>query len=163
MRLRTLWKTRLSIYLSIYLLVFRSVRLFLVSYLSIYLSIYLSKGHSKCCKPHPDFRFVTHLSLYKDFTGTEIRTEIWICFSRIFKKWKCVATRKLFGETCLYDTNCIWWWGSNSGDFGDVEYPFLPLLPDPLSRGLVLTVRMLSIGQMELFKSYSYFEWTVNI
>ena len=25
--------------------------------------------------------------------------------------------------------NCIWWWGSNSGDLGSVEYPFIAITP----------------------------------
>ena len=42
--------------------------------------------------------------------------------------------------------NCIWWWGSTTGDLGSVEYVSLPLLPGPLWLRVVVTVRVPYIG-----------------
>ena len=52
--------------------------------------------------------------------------------------------------------NCIWWWDSSSRTSGSVEYPFMPLLPGPLWPRVVVLVKVLSTGQIDLFANYSY-------
>ena len=43
--------------------------------------------------------------------------------------------------------NCVW---CSSGGYGVT--PLLPLLPDPLCPGVVVSVKVPSIGQIDLFK-----------
>ena len=52
--------------------------------------------------------------------------------------------------------NCIWWWGLCCRDLGSMKYPFIAILPDPLVSRVVAPVRVPSMGQIELFKSYLY-------
>ena len=51
--------------------------------------------------------------------------------------------------------NCNWLWGSSSEDLSSVEYP-LPLLPGSFIPGVKVPVRVLSMGQIDLFHNYSY-------
>ena len=52
--------------------------------------------------------------------------------------------------------NYIWWWGSYSGDLGNIKYPLLPLLPGLFWLAVVAAVKFTSMSQLDLFKSYSY-------
>ena len=42
----------------------------------------------------------------------------------------------------------IWWWGPSSGDLGRVEYPFIAKV--------VVSINVLSLGQINLFENYLY-------
>ena len=48
---------------------------------------------------------------------------------------------------------CIWWWGSQSGEWST---PSLPLLPGPLWPGMVIPVVFPSICQIDSFENYSF-------
>ena len=50
--------------------------------------------------------------------------------------------------------NCIWGWGTSSGNLGSLEYPFIAISLGHLS--VVVAVWFLSIGQIDLFKNRSY-------
>ena len=52
--------------------------------------------------------------------------------------------------------NCIWWWGSISGDLVSVDYSFIAIT-SKFTLGVVILVRVTSMGQIGLFKNYSYF------
>ena len=53
--------------------------------------------------------------------------------------------------------NYIWWWGSSSGTLGECGvFPLMTLLSGPLWPGVVVPIKFPSVGQINLFKSYSY-------
>ena len=52
--------------------------------------------------------------------------------------------------------NYIWWWGSNPGDHRMWSTLSLPLLQDPLWPGVVELVRILFMGQIEIFNHFLY-------
>ena len=47
--------------------------------------------------------------------------------------------------------NCIWWWDSSPGALENVEYLFIAVLQAPLWPGVVVRIRVPSMGQIELF------------
>ena len=52
--------------------------------------------------------------------------------------------------------NFIWLYDSSYGALDGVVTSLLPLLPGPLCPGLVVCIRVLFIGQIDLFKKYLY-------
>ena len=52
--------------------------------------------------------------------------------------------------------NCIWWWGFTSKLWEVWGIPSLTLPSSPLWVRIVVIVRVLSMGQMDLFKYYLY-------
>ena len=52
--------------------------------------------------------------------------------------------------------NCILWWGSSSGDLRRWSTPPLPLLPNLLWPRVAVSIRLQSMGQIDLFKNYLY-------
>ena len=50
--------------------------------------------------------------------------------------------------------NCIWWWGSIPRLWGMWSSPSLPSFPSPLEPGLVVFVKVRSMGYIELFIFY---------
>ena len=53
----------------------------------------------------------------------------------------------------LQTLNCIWRWGSSSGEQRSVEYPFIASL---LWAGVAVPVRISSMGQIDLFQNDLY-------
>ena len=50
--------------------------------------------------------------------------------------------------------NCIWLWGPNFGALVMWCIPTLALLPDPLWPGMIVPVRILTMGQIDLFECH---------
>ena len=48
--------------------------------------------------------------------------------------------------------NCNWWYGSNSGDRGSVEYFFVAITPRSTLTQVVIPVKVPSMCQIDLFK-----------
>ena len=47
--------------------------------------------------------------------------------------------------------NCIWWWGFSPGKLGNIEYPFTAIFSGSLRPGVIVSDRVSSMGQIELF------------
>ena len=58
----------------------------------------------------------------------------------------------------MYTTlNYTWWWGSCSGDLGNMKFHFLAITPRfSLTRSGSVPVRLLPMDQIDQFKNYSY-------
>ena len=52
--------------------------------------------------------------------------------------------------------NCIWCWGSNSGDLRSLEYTFIVITPRFTLTQNCNICSVLSMGQIDLFKNYLY-------
>ena len=50
---------------------------------------------------------------------------------------------------------CIWLLGFNCGDLGNIKYPFIANIPKSSMTGAPVPVRFASIGQIDIFESYS--------
>ena len=51
--------------------------------------------------------------------------------------------------------SCIWCWGSSVGSLWSMKYhTLLPLLPCPLWTGIVISVKILFMNQINLFKNF---------
>ena len=69
--------------------------------------------------------------------------------------WHCSLQRNktlLLGMTL----NCMWQWGSTSGDLGSVENTLsFSLFSSPLWAGVVVPIRITCMGQIDMLKHYS--------
>ena len=77
------------IYTSIFLLIFVILSDWLQSimstYIYIYIYIYTHECRSKGFDAYPYIKFVAHLSIFKGFTCSQNKTELWIRYSRFLK------------------------------------------------------------------------------
>ena len=71
--------------------------------------------------------------------------------------WQYPLCRGLRPQPCKRSVlgmtqNYIWWWGSSFGNLSSVKHPSLLLLSGPTWPRVVVPVRALSMGQIDLFK-----------
>ena len=76
---------------------------------------------------------------------------------RIHQMYLCREVRKPWQTNVLDMPLKIWWWGYSTGALGDMERPFIALLPSSLWHGVLVPIKVSSMGKKNRW--FIYYIW----